>query len=361
MKKLLSLFFVFLMLFSFSPAAFAGYEGKIDSDSFLSAETKKTEDIFIRDPCVLVYENKYYMYGTGAATKEGYGCYVSEDLENWAGPFNVFEADSDESFDGNGCYWAPECYYYNGSFYLFATYMSASSGHRGVSVFKSSSPLGPFEEISDGHITPKSWDSIDGSLYVDKNGDAWMIFVHEWTSMPDEIGDMSYAKLSEDLSEFVTEPVKMFDANDPLWTTSGVTDGPFPYRTKNGNLILLWSNSAIGSGYCVGIAKSSNGEIDGKWRQELFPLYSKGYYRENDGGHGMIFTDLDGRLVLSIHSPNSSTEDNMTHAVFIELEDTGSTVKIKGEYGKAEDFFYRISLFFKYTYRKTKYFFKHLF
>ncbi len=333
----------------------------VPADKVDMTQTKKTEDIFIRDPCILVYGNKYFMYGTGAATKAGYGCYVSEDLENWAGPVNVFEADAAENFDGIGDYWAPECYYYNGFFYLFATYKSGSTSHRGVSIMKSESPLGPFEEITDGHITPHEWDAIDGTLYIDKNDEPWMIFVHEWTSMPDGVGDMSYAKLSEDLTHFVSEPVRMFKANEPFWSPNHVTDGPCPYRTKDGSLIMLWSNFVPTVGYAVGIARSSNGEINGKWEHDLFPLYTMGKYHELDGGHGMIFETLDGKMMLSIHSPNSSTEENMTHAVFHELEDTGSTVVIKSEAERNDYFFYRAGLFFKYLWLKIEKFFEDLF
>lgn len=334
---------------------------EVPADRVDMTETKKTEDVYIRDPCVLVYGNKYFMYGTGAATKAGYGCYVSEDLENWAGPVNVFEQDTAENFDGIGDYWAPECYYYNGSFYLFATYKSGVTGHRGVSIMKSESPLGPFTEITDGHITPNEWDAIDGTLYIDKKGEPWMIFVHEWTSMPDGVGDMSYAKLSEDLTRFTTEPVKMFDADDPFWTSNRVTDGPCPYRTGDGSLIMIWSNNIIQAGYSVGIARSSNGEIDGEWTHDLFPLYTKGAYHQLDGGHGMIFTSLDGKLMLSIHSPNSSTEENMTHAVFLELEDTGNTIQIKGEHSTLKAFFYKAGLFFKYLWHNIEEFFEDLF
>lgn len=353
MKKVLSFFMAFLMIFScLSVSAFAVSEDEfvfeVPADRVDMTQTKKTEAVYIRDPCILVYGNKYFMYGTGAATKAGYGCYVSEDLENWAGPVNVFEAENAENFDGIGDYWAPECYYYNGSFYLFATYKSGTTGHRGVSIMRSESPLGPFTEITDGHITPNDWDAIDGTLYIDQKGEPWMIFVHEWTSMPDGIGDMSYAKLSEDLTHFTTEPVKMFNADDPFWTANRVTDGPCPYRTSDGSLIMIWSNNIIKSGYSVGIARSSNGEIDGKWTHDIFPLYMQGKYHELDGGHGMIFESLDGKLMLSIHSPNSSTEENMTHAVFLELEDTGRTIRIKGEGGTIEDFFYKIGQFFRF-------------
>lgn len=132
-----------------------------------NAAERKTSDFAIRDPCVLNYEGKYYMYGTGLAWP-GYGCVVSEDLESWSQNYQVFKPSED--FEGTTDFWAPECHYYNGSFYLFATYRSKLTNHRGVAVFKASSPLGPFEQITDGSITPKTRDCIDGTLYVDDDG-----------------------------------------------------------------------------------------------------------------------------------------------------------------------------------------------
>lgn len=284
--------------------------------------TRKTQDIRIRDPFVLVYEQNYYMYGTGAASGPGYGCYVSADLENWAGPFNVFTAPA--GFDGTGNFWAPECHFYNGMFYLFATYFSQTTAHRGVSVFRSRSPLGPFEEISAGHITPQDWDSIDGTLYIDPAGRPWMIFVYEWTSMPDKNGAIAAARLTDDLTRLIGEPVELFKAKDPVWAKNGVTDGPCPYRTENGNLLMLWSNFNSG-GYCVALSSPANGQLAGDWNHGLVPFYAKGDRFACDGGHPMLFTDLDGRLMMSIHSPNAGAE----HAVFLEVVDDGNTLRLK--------------------------------
>jgi len=283
--------------------------------------TKKTQDILIRDPFVLVYEQKYYMYGTGAASGPGYGCYVSGDLENWAGPFNVFTAPA--GFDGTGNFWAPECHFYKGAFYLFATYYSQTTAHRGVSIFRSDNPLGPFEEITAGHATPHTWDSIDGTLYVDPAGRPWMIFVHEWTSTPDKTGSMAAARLTDDLTGFIGEPVELFKADDPVWTKKGVTDGPCLYRTKNGTLLMLWSNFNSG-GYCVALSSPANGQLAGDWNHGLAPFYAKGDRFASDGGHPMLFTDLVGRLMMSIHSPNTGEE----RAVFLEVIDEGGTLRL---------------------------------
>ncbi|HOU09293.1 MAG TPA: glycoside hydrolase family 43 protein [Clostridiales bacterium] len=324
-RFLCSLLAASLLVLPAAPSSPAAEDVLVSGKGVPAADTApagKTRDIRIRDPFVLVYDRHYYMYGTGAAPGPGYGCYVSADLENWTGPFSVFAADA--GFDGSGNFWAPECHFYQGAFYLFATYFSRTTGRRGVSVFRSGSPLGPFEEVSAGHVTPKDWDCIDGTLYIDPAGRPWMIFVHEWTSMADKNGAMAAARLTDDLTRFIGEPVELFKAKDPVWAKNGVTDGPCLYRTKTGALLMLWSNFDSG-GYCVALSSPANGQLAGDWNHGLAPFYARGDRFAYDGGHPMLFTDLDGRLMMSIHSPNAGGE----HAVFLEVIDEGGTLRLK--------------------------------
>ena len=313
----------------------------------------KTDDGLVRDPYVLVYENKYYLYGTCLSNGKGYGCVVSENLEDWSYPVQVYTPaeDSDEIAD----FWAPECHYYNGSFYLFATYRSKETDKRGTAIFKASSPLGPFEMITDGHATPKGRDCIDGTLYIDGDGQPWMVYVNEWTSSPDEVGEMAAAKLSDDLSCFISEPIVLFRAKEHLWTTGNITDGPCLYRTENGRLIMLWSNISKSGGYAVGMAVSDNGEIDGNWIHYPEAFYEKGSSFEYDGGHPMIFRTLDGELMMSIHSPNGETNGVHETVRFLPLEDTGDMLVIKDKYAFG-DVFYKA--FFEVYYNIIKIWYK---
>lgn len=309
----------------------------------------KTDDGRVRDPYVLVYDGKYYMYGTCLSNGKGYGCVVSEDLENWSYPVQVYTPaeGSDEIAD----FWAPECHYYNGSFYLFATYRSQASGKRGTAIFKAASPLGPFEMISNGHITPKEIDCIDGTLYIDGEGQPWMVYVNEWTSSPDEVGEMAAAKLSDDLSRFISEPIVLFRARKHIWTTGSVTDGPCLYRTENGRLIMLWSNLSKSGGYAVGMAVSDNGEIDGNWIHYPEAFYERGSSFEYDGGHPMLFYTLDGKLTMALHSPNGETDGVVETASFLPINDTGDLIEIEGKYTFG-DTFYRV--FFEVYYNIIK-------
>ena len=286
--------------------------------------TRPTGDINLRDPCVLVFEGTYFMYGTGAAWP-GYGCYASRDLENWAGPLAVFTPPA--GHDGAGDWWAPECHEYQGNFYLFASYRSAATGHRGVSIFRSGSPLGPFEEISGGHVTPHDWDAIDGTLYVDEEGQPWLVFVHEWTSMPDGVGDFSCAKLSDDLSRLESEPVALFKASKLPWNSgNGVTDGCWLHRTESGQLLMLWSGFA--NGYCTAQAVTLTGKVTGPWLQCPVFLYQKNSAFSKDGGHGTLFYALDGALTLSIHSPNGPGAAE--RAAFFAVRDHGASLTLEG-------------------------------
>lgn len=261
----------------------------------------KNTDINIRDPFVLLYEGKYYMYGTRGETcwgeADGFDCYVSEDLENWSDAIEVFH--TPEGFWADRNYWAPEVYFYEGAFYMFASFKKEGMS-RGTQILKADSPLGPFRVHSERPITPDGWECLDGTLYVSKEGVPYMVFSHEWVDVSD--GEIWSVELDKELTKPVAEPELLFHASEAPWikqTSRGayVTDGPFMFRTKTGKLLMLWSS--FGSeGYTEAIAVSDNDEIDGNWIQQEELLFKK------DGGHGMLFRTKDGQLMLALHSPN---------------------------------------------------------
>ena len=258
----------------------------------------------LRDPCVLVVGKTYYMYGSG------WVCYknTSKDL---AGE------------------WAPEVHAYKGAYYMFTTYRSKTTQLRGCTVLRSESPEGPFREISNGQINKHlGYHTIDGTLYVDEDGQPWMVFVREWIGSPDQIGGMMAAKLSMDLSEMISEPIELFRANEPLWEVASITDGCWLYRCKNGELLMLWSNFNA-AGYCVAIARSENGKMDGEWTHDRELLYSK-RGREFDGGHGMIFTALNGSKYLALHAPNSPVGERKEKPIFIKIQEKNGNLYLLG-------------------------------
>ncbi len=265
--------------------------------------THHLRDIRLRDPFILVERKKrlYYLYGstdrnTWSGPGSGFDAYYSVDLKVWEGPFQVFAPP--EGFWGKENFWAPEVHEVDGRFFMFATF--CGTGRRGTAILVGDGPLGPFLPHSDGAVTPQAWDALDGTLFVDEDGDRWLVFCHEWRQAKD--GKVCARRLSEDLHTGVGEPLTLFAASEAPWTRSiqegcYVTDGPFLHRSSGGSLLMLWSS--FGSfGYAQGLARSSTGELFGSWDHCEAPIW------EVDGGHGMIFRALDDEPRLILHHPN---------------------------------------------------------
>lgn len=312
----------------------------------LKAQQKEQliQDVYIRDPFVLVdtHDNIYYMYRTAMFTHPdghqtgGVEVLKSKDLIHWSQPKQVLTIPDDNWSTGN--IWAPEVHAYKGKYYLFATINSdivwkrrADTQQyilRGTQIFWSDSPEGPFHVFENKMPhTPIDQMALDGTLYVE-NGKPYMVYCHEWLQTID--GTMNLIPLKEDLSGTDGPDIKLFNASAAPWSTgmsvpqwkekSYVTDGCFLYKTKTGKLLMIWSSFYNGD-YALGIAESVTGRIIGPWKQQPTPLYDK------NGGHGMLFKDLNGELCLILHGPNSPSGAERAH--IIRLEDTGNTLKIK--------------------------------
>lgn len=287
---------------------------------------KTSEKLFCRDPFILPFDGKYYLYRTKG--EAGIECLVSPDLENWSKPVQVYF--TTEEFHGVDCFfWAPECHYYNGYFYIFTSVMSNICGHRTISAYRSDNPLGPFKDISHGRLSPKGWDCIDGTLYVDTDGAPWLVFVHEWSTMPDKVGTIAIARLNEDFTKLVSEPIEVVRADTPDWAVLGVTDAPFMYTCEDGGLLMLWSNFSE-KGYVSAQIRSDSGKIEGPWRHLDEKLYEKGLKDEfmTDGGHGMLFRGFDGDVYFCMHGPNAPSETDYEHLCLYKVRETDGRLEI---------------------------------
>jgi len=281
----------------------------------------KISDINIRDPFVLYDNGTYYLYGTRARNfgrgVGGFDVYLSKDLVDFSEACECFN--SAEYGLNTEVNWAPEVHKYKNSYYMFCTF-TKENGLRGVYILKADNPKGPFAPHSNGAVTPDEWECLDGTLYMDKGGNPYLVFCHEHTQVID--GTVCYLKLSDDLTGAASEPVYMFSGSTPYWADKKpegehyITDGPFMFRTKSGELLMIWSTFIQGQ-YAQCAAKSDNGDITGNF-VHLPPVVT------NDGGHGMIFKAQD-KLMLTYHSPNKTDYER---PVFKEIIDLGSRIEI---------------------------------
>lgn len=299
--------------------------------ALLPADAVPRADFRIRDPFVLVDNGTYYLY----ESKPWFGgedvCVrTSTDLENWSEKSVVMKIP-----EGVPCtaVWAPEVHRFNGRYYLFVT-LTEKKGSRPVAAmgpkaaeknltprgtwgFVADSPKGPFTALKRGPVPPADLMTLDGTLHVE-DGKPYMVYCHEWCQMGN--GTMEYAPLKDDLSGFAAAPTRLFDAESAMPGAGQVTDGCFLHRSeKSGALYMIWSNMVKGHGYCVLVRRSDSGRLAGPWSKDEI------LYGEN-GGHGMIFRDLQGKLRLTLHQPNKGELERM--ALF-ELEDDGRTLRVK--------------------------------
>ncbi len=273
-------------------------------------------DLHIRDPFVFVDEESgsYYLHVNDYEhnVNNKIRVYKSKNLRNWKDMGYSFVPDN--NFWGTKDFWAPDLYKYKGKYYLFVTF-SSDNHKRGTSILVADTPQGPFEPLINNAVTPKDWMCLDGALYIDKEDKPWIIYCHEWVQVKD--GEVIAQRLSDDLTQTVGDPYKLFSATEAPWvgtissaslgvTEGYITDAPFIHEMDNGELIMLWSSRANNGKYAIGLARSENGSLLGPWTQNPEPL------NDDDGGHAMLFKDFTGNLKISYHTPNSKTE----HAVF---------------------------------------------
>ncbi|MCL1887269.1 MAG: glycoside hydrolase family 43 protein [Kiritimatiellaeota bacterium] len=297
----------------------------------------KTTDIHIRDPFILAEDGTYFLYSQTGNRDEnasrGVEVRTSRDLKNWDAPQTVMRAPK-----GTEAVWAPEVHAHNGAYYLFVTLtFSEILGKppvdapdwmplqkRGVWIFRAASPLGPFLPLRDGPHTPPEWMALDGTPFFE-DGVASMAFCHEWVQIVE--GTMDLVRLSDDLSAPVGEPAVLFKAGDAPGAIidprkGKVTDAPFFYRSpRTGRLFMTWSTFIPGNGYCAFQTQSQSGRVAGPWGAHA-PLYT------GDGGHGMLFTDFNGRLLLALHQPNN---DPLERLHLFEVRETDVGLEIAGE------------------------------
>ena len=289
-------------------------------------------DVHISDPVILAdpVSRRYYTYVQFADRARfpelpaGRGFFFvleSPDLIHWSRPRVCFEKGD---FWADQDYWAPECHMWQGKYYLISSFR-AEGTYRRCQCLVSDSPLGPFAPIEEGPVTPEGWQCLDGTLHVDRAGQPWMVFCHEWLQVED--GQVCAVPLSGDLGHAVGDPVILFRASEAPWVGSivgggGVTDGPFLHRLPGGKLIMLWSSFAPGGGYAMSWAESLYGDVRGPWKQRKEPLYAM------DGAHSMLFYAFSGQLMMACHCPNDHPKKRI---LLFEMEETPEGIHIINE------------------------------
>jgi len=317
---------------------------------------QSADDINVRDPFVTADrgEGVYRLYSS-KPRNGGDAVYVrkSKDLKNWTGPVRAMAVDPAWKVTA---VWAPEVHEYAGRWYLLAT-LTQNAGRRlepfpdsrykgelaprGTWIFVSDGQDGPFRPVKEGPVTPPQWSCLDGTFWIEK-GEPYLVFCHEWCQAGE--GRMMCAKLKPDLSGFADKPVELFRAgvqakggfkmNAEQPHLDAVTDGPFLFRSvQSGVLTMTWSGCPSGGGYPTFFCESETGSVLGPWKRHGVLA--------REGGHSMLFHDLEGRLFLCSHHPSESPKERMR---LVRLDESNHSLRVADPLQDRPDRFDRIQV-----------------
>lgn len=289
----------------------------------------KLQDIFIRDPFIVTDSDAgiYYLYGTNHSFENpvGFDVYRSRNLNDWEGPIPIFRPPDDFWADRN--FWAPEVYCLGNRWIMSASFTKGKPiERRGTQLLQADHPEGPFCPIGEGPLTPHEDVCIDGTLYRAPDGNWWMIYAHERMQVTD--GRMCAVPVDLENATMKGKPQVLFTGKDASWNApvthegkpTWCAEGPFLHQCAEGTLIMLWAAFHEGFTYVQGQARSLSGLVEGPWEILENTLWE-------NGGHGMLFRDLNGQLHYTAHAPGFSS-DSKERAFVVPADDSTGTIKI---------------------------------
>lgn len=141
---------------------------------------------FVHDPSVIKHEDTYYMYSTDVGEIDGIyrpGIHIrrSKDLINWEWCGRVLDDIPERAkthVPKAGGIWAPDISYIDGNFYLYYCVSQFGTNNSYIGAAKSSSPLGPWEDIGEILTTDKNDEpnALDPNIIIDKHGRMFMCY-----------------------------------------------------------------------------------------------------------------------------------------------------------------------------------------
>ncbi|MCF7732902.1 MAG: family 43 glycosylhydrolase [Akkermansiaceae bacterium] len=227
-------------------------------------------DFPVRDTCVCVGPDAYYLIGTTGApswwvTNEGIRIWKSKDLKDWEPMGLVWSFAKDLTWQkkqgDRQAIWAPEMHFINGTYWI-----SYCVNYAGTGILKSTSgkPEGPYLDIKeDGPLTGE----IDASLFQDVDGKVYFVYQNG-----------KIARMKDDLTGLAGEPRLLKPAN----AAQVGFEGAYLFRT-NDRYYLSCADFTDGRYHCY-VASSKN----------LMGPYGNRYLAIPHGGHNSFFKDKQG-------------------------------------------------------------------
>lgn len=235
----------------------------------LKAQEPIIQTKFTADGAPIVHQDTVYLYtghdeddapeGMAGFRMKDWLCYTSTDMVNWtdrgvvASLYDFKWADSAITGWGgfeNGA-WALECIERNGKFYMYCPVQG-----RGIGVLVADTPLGPFTDPIGKPLIGSEYDSIDPTVLIDDDGQAYLYWGNP---------NLWYVKLNDDMISYKSDIVAVPMTEEAFGKREGhpkrttlYEEGPWAYK-RNGYYYMAFSSECCPEGIGYSMSNSPTG------------------------------------------------------------------------------------------------------
>ena len=149
--------------------------------SHVSAQNPFVQTWCTSDPAPMVANNRMYVYtghdedGADFFWMQEWRIYSTEDMVNWTDHGSPLALESFRWADDRA--WASQCVERDGKYYWYICAHSRISKGMAIGVAVSDSPTGPFRDALGKPLYENgSWDHIDPTVFIDDDGQAWLMW-----------------------------------------------------------------------------------------------------------------------------------------------------------------------------------------
>ena len=243
----------------------------------------------VADPTIIRAGDVYYAAGTSSEWAPFYPLFQSYDLVNWRQIGHLFE---EQPAWTRSSFWAPELFYYRGTYYVYYTARRKSDGVSYIGVAASDTPSGPYTDH--GVVVEYGTEAIDafiledeGQLYI-----SWKAY-----GLDDRPIELLGCKLSADGLRLEGEPFSLLKDEE----RRGM-EGQHWLKLGDYYYLIYSVNGCCGpkSDYAVSVARSKS--LQGPYEKyEGNPILHGGDEIQSCG-HGTVTTTPDGRMYYLCHA-----------------------------------------------------------
>ena len=268
------------------------------------ALTAKAQNPFVQtwctsDPAPMVHDGTMYVYtghdedGADFFWMQEWRVYSTTDMVNWTDHGSPLALESFSWADDRA--WASQCVERDGHFYWYICAHSRLSKGMAIGVAVGDSPTGPFRDaIGKPLFENGSWDHIDPTVFIDDDGQAWLMWGNP---------RVYYLKLNRDMISYEGE-VGMLPMTEEAFGSPAVNERvqgkqykdsyvEGPWLTKrNGTYQLLYAAGGVPEHISYSTAPSPTGPWT--YKAPIMPLSDTGSFTNHCGvadykGHSYFF------------------------------------------------------------------------